>query len=80
MKPNDAQVVKLIRLGMMPAEAERIVAEAAAHDHQPWGEVEAARMSGVSKADIQNARVAWYGSDRIPPRWKRLLDATDANA
>lgn len=67
-------------MGMMPAEAEKIVAEAAAHDHLPWSENEAERMGTISKADIQAARVAWYSSDRVPVRWKRLLDATDANA
>ncbi len=77
---TDAQQVRaLILMGIMPDDAEQIVAQAAARNHMIWTEAEAKAMARITELDIQNARTYWYYTDAVPDKWRRLLNASDAN-
>jgi hypothetical protein len=75
MAPHDEQVRQLIRRGLLPSQAERIVAQAAARDHQLLTPAQAVRQSTVTATDIEQARSWFYYSPAVPYAIKRMPDA-----
>ena len=78
----EQQVRTLIGLGADPHDAESAVAWVLNHlppgaDPGHWVVPPDALMrdATIMPEDIQDARVDWYASDAIPPRFKRILDA-----
>jgi len=79
----ERQLRALIDAGWGLADAEIIVALALkyAPEQDLDGPIDPERVLHVSgevtAADVADARAAWYASDAVPAKWKRLLDATE---
>ncbi len=82
----ERQKKALIELGVDPIEAQRSVEWVVAHvpeDEDPATWVPQGRELEVNltaQGTIQDARTAWYISDAVPPKFKRLLDAKATDA
>jgi len=86
MAPNphqrwqEEQITILIDAGIEPSEAQRSTDWVLAHlppgaDPAEWVPSWWQLVTQLDTVDVQDARVDWYASDRIPARFKRLLDA-----
>jgi hypothetical protein len=64
----------LVRIGMMPAIAERIIADSQTAELPT--EAEIAEDATVTTADIELAAAWWLYTPTVPRRFKRLLHAT----
>ena len=80
----DRQLAVLLDLGIDLADAQRSVHWAL--DHLPEGAdpdtwippAELLEHDPSTPEAVQDARAAWYASDNVPPKYKRLLDAREA--
>ena len=80
----DRQLAALLDLGIDLADAQRSVRWAL--DHLPEGADpdtwippdELLERDPSTPESVQDARTAWYASDAVPPKYKRLLDAREA--
>jgi len=76
----ESQIKTLIALGFDAADAERTVKWTLENmppgaDPETWVPSAAQLEQRITDADVHDARVAWYASDSVPPKFKRLLDA-----
>lgn len=74
--PNrEARLAQLVRRGILPSVAERVVAEAEAAGQRIPPPNEAAWEGDVSAADQEQAKLWWYYTPDVPQRLRRILDA-----
>ena len=77
----DAQVAALVELGIDLADAQRSVKwtlDTMPEDADPNTWIPSAEQlyhDPSTSESIQDARTAWYASDAVPAKYKRLLDA-----
>ena len=81
----EGQARELLELGIDAIEAQRSIKWVLDNmpigaDPNEWIPAISELDEGVSDADIQDARADWYASDSVPPAFKRLLDARQADA
>jgi len=67
----------LVRLGMMPQDAEEVIRWAAAHGQQLPSDEEIAQDAQVTAADVEQAKQWWLFNDDVPLKYKRLLSARE---
>ena len=80
----DSQIAVLTSIGIDLAESQRSVnwvldALPEGEDPAVWVPPAHVLDAPLDNAAIQDARVDWYASDSVPPRYKRLLDAVEDN-
>jgi hypothetical protein len=73
----EQRIRQLISRGIMPSEAERIVADVDARIGRLMTPEESDRVAAVGADAIMQARQWWYYSPLVPTRFKRLLDARE---
>jgi hypothetical protein len=73
----EEQIRQLVRRGILPHAAERIVADCEARGHRLMTPEERNQAATVDAAAIEEARQWWYYAPDVPRKWKRLLDARD---
>jgi len=79
----DGQITALLDLGVDLADAQRSVNFVL--DNMPEGadpntwipSAELLQQEPSAPELVQDARAAWYASDAVPPKYKRLLDARE---
>jgi hypothetical protein len=78
----ESQIAALVEIGIDLQEAQRSIKSVL--DNLPYGEDPATWIPSaeqlndeISEVEIMDARADWYASDSVPPRYKRLLDATE---
>jgi hypothetical protein len=82
----DRQIATLLDLGIDLADAQRsvqFVLDNMPQDADPDTWIPPAEMlehDPSSPESVQDARAAWYASDGVPGRYKRLLDAREEKA
>lgn len=69
---------RLVRIGVMPSVAERIVADAAKADQALPTDADLDEDAKVTDADIELATQWWLYTPTVPRKYKRLLHATPA--
>lgn len=76
---HDNRVRQLVKRGLAPSVAERIVNETdeamAGGRSGVMQPDEAARLAEVTEVDQERARQAWYYNPLVPARYRRILDA-----
>jgi hypothetical protein len=76
MPPSREQrIAALVRRGILPSVAERIVNEAEADGQRILAGAELAERFPVDAASIEQARQWWLFSTDVPTAWRRILDA-----
>jgi hypothetical protein len=64
-----------LEAGMMPADIEAALHDAAAADQQLPTEAEIAEDARITEADIERDKLWWFYNSAVPPEYKRLLTA-----
>lgn len=82
----EREIQALIDVGQNPHDAEAIVKRILDRlppgaDPETWipGTADLQENANITDADVLDARADWYAADDVPNRFKRLLDAKDAD-
>lgn len=77
MTQDEAAYRLAIRIGMLPADVEDALLDAAQANQQLPSEAEIAEDAQVTPADAERGRQWWMYADFVPLRYKRLLTAQE---
>jgi len=77
MTREEAAYRLAIRIGMLPADVEDALLDAAQAGQALPSEAEIAEDAQVTPADVERGRQYWMYADFVPLRYKRLLTAQE---
>lgn len=76
----DQKITELaVAAGMMPADVEEALAEAASAGQKLPTDADIERQARIDEAHVERTRAWWWFITQVPPEFKRILEARPAD-